>query len=401
MKNRFLNNSVFYTFYGIGNPSGNLINDLERLYGDSIKSYIIGDSFDYDSIDETKYNFLVVNWSRFFPEYYTEPIGRIEYQKQGFIFTKKFFEIATKLSAKGFNFVIDDVMEADTYITPELVFFLEKFKEIGIKNDKLVWVYNNSSDLKGSIVNIRDFKVKTLHFPHFFVSTLFELPEPTNKNFEKEKDFLILNRRFSLGKYKLLKKLEERSLLDKSIYTILSILPELDGINTFEPISLKDDIASVEDVLKDDTYLYRLNTESFFKTKVNIVAETFLENRDRERFNDIIHITEKTWKPIYMGVPFVISASNKHIERLHQFGFKTFNTIINEDYDLEENIDVKLDKIIYSAIQLAERYNTKEVLDIIEYNKTLFKDIEHKRKIVETFFLTSFENIFKIQNKII
>jgi hypothetical protein len=102
-----------------------------------------------------------------------------------------------------------------------------------------------------------------------------------------------------------------------------------------------------------------------------------------------------------MGVPFVISATNKHIETLHKFGFKTFNTVINEDYDLEEDVDARLDKIIDSAIKLAELYNTKEVLDIIEYNKTLFKDIEHKRKIVETFFLRPFENIFNINKSII
>lgn len=396
MKNRFLYNSVFYTFDGT-----NLLLDLEKLYEDTITSYIIDESFDYDSIDAEQRNFLVVNWCRFFSECYDEKTSKKGYAKEGFLFTKKFFDIASILASKGFYFVVDHVMEADTYITPELVFFLEKLKEVGIGVDKLIWVYNNSSELKGGTVKIRDFELKTLHFPHFFISTLFELPEPTETSFEKEKDFLILNRRFTFGKYKLLKRLKDRGLLDKMIYTILSIHNELDGINEFEPISLKDDIASVEDVLKDDEYLYRLNTESFFKTKVNVVAETFLEQRERERYSDIIHITEKTWKPIYMGVPFVISATNQHIERLHQFGFKTFDTVIDEDYDLEKDIDVKLDKIIDSAIQLAERYNTKEVLDIIKYNANLFKSIEHKREIIEKFFLKPFENLFKIQNKFI
>lgn len=395
MKNRFLYNSVFYTFQG-----SNLLLDLEKLYKNSITSYIINESFNYETINTQQRNFLVVTWSRFFAECYNEPIDKAEYSKQGFLFTKKFFDILSKLSSKGFYLIIDDVMEADAYITPELVFFLEKLKEVGI-DDRLIWVYNNSSKLKGGVVKIRDFEVKTLHFPHFFISTLFELPEPTKKNFEKEKDFLILNRRFTLGKYKLLKRLKDRGLLDKTIYTILSIHNELDGINEFEPVTLKNDIASVEDVLNDDEYLYRLNTDSFFKTKVNVVAETFLEHRNRERFADIVHITEKTWKPIYMGVPFVISATNKHIERLHQFGFKTFDSVIDEDYDLEEDIDVKLDKIINSAIQLAERYNTKEVLDIIEYNANLFKSIEHKKEVIEKLFLKPFENLFKIQNKFI
>ena len=396
MKNGLLNKCIFYSFQG-----SNILVDLGNLYEESITNHIIDDLFNYNSIDETKTNILVLTWSRYFSEYYNEPSEKREHFKQGFVFTKKFFEIISKLSNKGFHFMIDNVMEADTFITPELVFFLEKFRQIGIDENKLILVYNNSIDLNGKLVNIRDFKINTLHFPHFFISTLFELPEPTKTKFKKEKDFLILNRRFGIGKYKLLKILKNRGLLEKSIYTILQVLPELDGVNEFEIEGIRNDIANIDDVVKDDTYLYKLNTDVFFKTKLNIVAETFLDYKDKDRFNDIIHITEKTWKPIYMGVPFVISASNNHIETLHKFGFKTFNTIIDEKYDIEIDIDTKLNKVVDAAVDLVNKFDTKEVLDITKYNSNLFKSIEHKREIIETFFLKPFEKLVRKQSSLI
>ncbi len=410
MKIGYLDKCVFYTFQG-----SNVLSDLEKL-DYNITQYLIDESFNYDSIDIEKTNFLIFNWSRYLPDYYNEPVDKGEYSKQGFIFTKKFFEIIAILSEKGFNFLIDNVMEADVYITAEMVYFLEKFKQMKIESNRLAMVYNNSITMGFSSVKIRDYNLNTFHFPHFFISTLFELPEPIETEFEKEKDFLILNRRLGFNKFKLLKAISDKGLLGECLYTILSVLSDTTynltkyselnevgnriGLNRL-PISLDNDIANVEDVIKDDTYLYKLNTDVFFKTKVNIISETFLDYRLDDRFNDTIHITEKTWKAIYIGVPFIISATNGHIETLHKFGFKTFDSIIDESYDFEDDIDVKLDKLITSAIELKNKYNTKEVLEINEYNKTLFKSIEHKKSIVEEYFIKDFQNIFKKNKKYI
>ena len=403
MKASYLDKCIFYTFQG-----NNVLGDLLDL-GYNLTIIEIDDSFDYNTIDVTKPNFLIFNWNRYLPESYNEPDSKSEYSKQGFIFTSKFFEIVRILSQKGFNFLIDNVMEADVYITAEMVFFLEKFRLMNIGEDRLAMLYNNSSNINGGSIKIRDYNLNTLHFPHFFISTLFGLPEPENVEFKKEKDFLILNRRLGFNKFRLLKKIAENDLLDKCLYTILSVTPdtsyaineypelkdtaELLGLNRL-PITLPKDVAIPFDVLKDDKYLYKLNTDVFFKTKVNIVTETFLEYTDNERFSDTIHITEKSWKAIYMGVPFVISATKGHLDTLRKFGFKTFENIIDESYDYEEDVDVKLNKIVSAAKELAEKCDTKEVLDIIKYNKALFKNVEHKKNILNRFFIKDFKNIF-------
>jgi hypothetical protein len=78
-------------------------------------------------------------------------------------------------------------------------------------------------------------------------------------------------------------------------------------------------------------------------------------------------------------------------------GFKTFNSVINEDYD-EMNGKGKIKKIIDSAEELANIYNTPEVLDICKYNQKLYFNVEHRKKIFNEVFLNK---LCDIQNLII
>ena len=45
------------------------------------------------------------------------------------------------------------------------------------------------------------------------------------------------------------------------------------------------------------------------------------------------HITEKTFKPIAMGMPFVLVATQGSLEYLRSYGFKTFGHVWDESYD--------------------------------------------------------------------
>jgi hypothetical protein len=56
------------------------------------------------------------------------------------------------------------------------------------------------------------------------------------------------------------------------------------------------------------------------------------------------HITEKTFKPIAMGMPFVIVGTRGSLEYLRSYGFRTFEGIWDESYDLEQD-DVRIARI--------------------------------------------------------
>jgi hypothetical protein len=56
------------------------------------------------------------------------------------------------------------------------------------------------------------------------------------------------------------------------------------------------------------------------------------------------HLTEKTFKPIALGMPFVIVGTRGSLEYLRSYGFRTFDGIWDESYDLAED-DVRVQRI--------------------------------------------------------
>jgi hypothetical protein len=58
------------------------------------------------------------------------------------------------------------------------------------------------------------------------------------------------------------------------------------------------------------------------------------------------HITEKTFKAIALEMPFVLVATAGSLEYLREYGFKTFDGIIDESYDLETNDVVRIEKVV-------------------------------------------------------
>jgi hypothetical protein len=56
------------------------------------------------------------------------------------------------------------------------------------------------------------------------------------------------------------------------------------------------------------------------------------------------HLTEKTFKPIAMGMPFVIVGTRGSLEYLRSYGFRTFEGIWDESYDQAEDA-VRIERI--------------------------------------------------------
>ena len=56
------------------------------------------------------------------------------------------------------------------------------------------------------------------------------------------------------------------------------------------------------------------------------------------------HLTEKTFKPIALGMPFVIVGTKGSLEYLRSYGFRTFGDIWDESYDNADD-DVRIEKI--------------------------------------------------------
>jgi hypothetical protein len=77
-------------------------------------------------------------------------------------------------------------------------------------------------------------------------------------------------------------------------------------------------------------------------------------------------------------------------------GFKTFNSVINEDYD-EMVGDDKIKQTINSAEELSNIYNSKEVLEICKFNQKLYFNLEYRKQMCKSLFL---DNLYNIANPI-
>lgn len=86
------------------------------------------------------------------------------------------------------------------------------------------------------------------------------------------------------------------------------------------------------------------------------------------------HLTEKTFKPIAMGMPFVLSAPAHSLRYLRSYGFKTFSDVWDESYDSQEDDYIRTE-YLGSLLAKLDRMNTSEkqqmfekCIPIIEHN---------------------------------
>jgi hypothetical protein len=85
------------------------------------------------------------------------------------------------------------------------------------------------------------------------------------------------------------------------------------------------------------------------------------------------HLTEKTFKPIALGMPFVIVGTKGSLGYLRSYGFRTFGDIWDESYD-DADDDARIEKIAkllkhLDNLSMAEKQNVFEsARDVIEHN---------------------------------
>jgi len=79
-----------------------------------------------------------------------------------------------------------------------------------------------------------------------------------------------------------------------------------------------------------------------------------------------LHLTEKTFKPIALEMPFILVAPAHSLEYLRSYGFKTFSNCIDESYDDEEDDFARIEKIAKLLTDI-EGLSTKEKQQIYRH----------------------------------
>jgi hypothetical protein len=111
------------------------------------------------------------------------------------------------------------------------------------------------------------------------------------------------------------------------------------------------------------------NSEDFNNTAVSIVLETVFDNR--------IHLTEKTLRPIACGHPFILAAGPGSLRLMRSYGFHTFHGYINESYDEIQDSQERLAAIVAEMRRIA--LLPKNQFDILMQTLRSIADLNRQR----------------------
>ena len=95
-------------------------------------------------------------------------------------------------------------------------------------------------------------------------------------------------------------------------------------------------------------------------------------------FGRRLHLTEKTFKAIALEMPFVLVATAGSLAYLREYGFRTFDSVFDESYDLESNDMQRIEQVTtllksLDQMSVKQRHEIHQAcLPIVEYNYNHF-----------------------------
>jgi hypothetical protein len=203
----------------------------------------------------------------------------------------------------------------------------------------------------------------------------------TNFNTSRPYKFLFLNGRARKHRRYLLEQLEP--ILDQAIWTNLD--------NTHgHPIKLLDTKYEFDfyrrnteltqpgfvkyELFNNDWGEIYLNAQPYLDTYFSLVTETVFEYPYSFR-------TEKIWKPVAIGHPFIVVANAGYYRDLHRLGFKTFGHLIDESFDQINNNQQRLNYIVNVVKDLCSQDLSSFVTaaqEVCKYNQQHLAELRHR-----------------------
>jgi len=220
--------------------------------------------------------------------------------------------------------------------------------------------------------------------------------------------FLFLNGRASYHRINLWKKLEKNHTLASSLHSWLSVDigegPDGNWVNDDQrmlqneiPIVLLPqeyespwcDVAGIDKIYPDNWPRYRQFRQQYWRngwsamhvvpaqyanTYFSVITET---NGFKQPF-----LTEKTYKSILSGHPFIIAGTAGYYRELHKLGFETFGKFIDESFDSEPDMDQRMTMIAKQVQRLCQsdlEQFLSQCEEICLYNKQHYIDSQWAR----------------------
>lgn len=211
-------------------------------------------------------------------------------------------------------------------------------------------------------------------------------------------NFLFLNGRLRPHRKYLIDELKVRGLLDHALWTNLESQGTLGHTSSLtvdctEPIRLLPKEYEIERAIETlhllppsgnvKTQLFNntwgdgvVNYRCYSDTWFSLVTETVFDYPYSFR-------TEKIWKPILMGHPFVVVSNQGFYRDLQNLGFRTFCSLIDESFDQIEKPKDRIERIIQEVYRICSSGADKfwrATQDICRYNRERLTEYNQEQR---------------------
>ena len=207
---------------------------------------------------------------------------------------------------------------------------------------------------------------------------------------EKEKTFLMFNRRMRDQRLAFALRIQKAEILDQFFMSFPKEYSNFAIWQNFASNNKDNEVVGVMDMAKFYKTLPRvLDTGNFNRfpmeddffspyhyyenSLISVVSETNF-------YSDVIHLTEKTMKPLMFKHPFIILGSWRSLYHLKAMGFKTFSELWDESYDEEHDHSKRLNMIVDLCESISKKTPeeklelSEKIKPIVEYNFNILKD---------------------------
>jgi hypothetical protein len=225
--------------------------------------------------------------------------------------------------------------------------------------------------------------------------------------FDRPYKFLFLNGRMRDHRKYLLLRLQELGLLDSALWTNLDsslgvgvplneygnllrfhnntlllreIFPahylpaeyEVDRYrnNTTLPETITHRLEAKSHLFSNEWGEIYLTAEPYLATAFSLVSETVFSYPHSFR-------TEKLWKPICIGHPFIVASNPGYYRDLHNLGFHTFGHLIDESWDSITDAEQRIERIVATVEDLCRQDLSsflRAAKDTCKYNQLLLAE---------------------------
>lgn len=268
--------------------------------------------------------------------------------------------------------ILDCTTEFDfnpNIITSEFKQIADQVKEQKIKAFLLLGSLSDKSYRFDFNKYLSSFTVK--FFPTFFLHFAYpQLKYKYNQHKAKEGLFYMQVNRPHVHRCILIDQLARFDLLESSNYSWNLTIQEYPYSGEYKFKYWKEESKIAKDnYISEKNHSYKKPERSYFTSVFDLVSETTSE---------CIFYTEKTFKPILLGKPFIIYGAKDSNKSLQDLGFKLYDNVVDYNFDSEKN-DIRRAELLSRELVRLSKLPLQEIdktmHSIADYNMNKAKEL--------------------------